>query len=50
MLAPKIAVMTKIRRTTTGSMFKYSASPPQTPEIILLFRERYNFLGSDAIF
>ena len=38
---PKPGIMIANMRTIIGSMFKYSPSPPQTPAIHLLLRERY---------
>jgi hypothetical protein len=32
-------------RTSNGATLRYSAMPPQTPAIILFFRERYIFLS-----
>ena len=34
---------TKRRRTRVASILKYSPTPPQTPQIIRLLLERYNF-------
>ena len=39
---PGNAINTKMSRGMTGSMLKYSASPPQTPAIILSDLDRYS--------
>ena len=47
---PKTISATKESLTINGEMSNFSASPPQTPAINLLSRERWNFLNAHQPF